>query len=67
MLTRFELEYTRRHHTERIGDKGSMENCGSRGGSNHTFTQHTAPYNKLFIPGLDGYNSYRIKYFNFDK
>ena len=58
MLTRFELASTRRHHTERTGDKGSRENCGGCGGRDHTFVQHTVPSGTVLISGLDDRNSY---------
>ena len=67
MLMRFELESTRLHHTERMGDKGNRENSWGRGGRDHTFVQHTAPSGKVFIPGLNGRTSYHIKCFNFEK
>ena len=67
MLTRFELSYLRRHHTKRMGDKGNRENCGGCGGRDHTFVQHTAPSDTVFVPGLNGRISYHIKCFNCDK
>ena len=66
-LTHFELASTICHHTERTGDKGNRENFDGCGGRDHTLVQHTAPSGKVFIPGIDGRNSYFIKCFNCDK
>ena len=64
MLTRFELESPRLHHTKRMGNKGNRENHRGCGGRSHTFVQHTTPSGKVFIPGIDGHTSYHIKCFN---
>ena len=67
MLTHFELESPRRHHTERTGDKRNRENHGGCGGRDHTFVQHTTPYVTVFISGIDSRTSYLIKCFNCEK
>ena len=67
MLIRFELEYPRRHHIERMGDKWNRENCGGCGGRDHTFFHYTAPSGTVLIAGIKSCLSYRIKCFNSNK
>ena len=67
MITRFELADPRHHRIERTGDKGNRENHEGRGGRDHTFAHHTAQSGKVFITGLDGHTSYRIRCFNCEK
>ena len=67
MLTHFELEYPRCHHTERTGDKGDRGNRRGGGGRDHTFVQYTTLSSTFFIPGIDGLTSYCIKCFSCKK
>ena len=67
ILTCFDLAPPRCHCTDRTGDKGNRENCGGRGGRDHTFFQHTVPSGTVFITYLKNRMLYRIKRFNCEK